>query len=119
PRHVELFVVVERFLARGALAFAALLPPAAAVLAGGVAPVVAAADLLLRAQGFQREVDGGGQLRLARRRAAVGLERRLVQAVDLAGAIDQILRPGRVGELQRSAAVEPADGATGVGVAEV
>ena len=95
--------------ARRALALAALLPAAAAVLAGAVAPVVAAADLLLRAQRLEHEVDGRGQLR---RPGDV-----LPQAGSAASSRPCDARACRSSrsrapvvsrELQRAAAVEPA-----------
>src|SRR5215472_13872017 len=85
---------------------------------GGVTAVVAAADLLLRRQPFEDEVDRGRDLRSGGAVCDAGVLRELAKALHVTCLRDDVVRRRRVAERQRSAKVEPLDDGTCVGALE-
>ena len=77
------------------------LTPRRARVAGGVAPVVAAADLLLRAEGFEREVDAPTRGRRSDGPTWPMLDAASCRPPTSRRPIDQLVRRRRIAQLQR------------------
>src|SRR5881394_1580085 len=74
---------------------------------GGVAALFGAADLLLRVEAFEHEVDRGRDRRCGRALRQPGTLRQLANALQALGERDDVFRGRAVFERQRSAEVEP------------